>query len=257
MAEDAGGDDDLVLLAVEEEDVDEDPDGPESQAGEEEPESDEGGEPETAKAEADADADAEADADADDEPSVELVSDEGDAGTELSLGAATEPSGTGGAPAAGESEKGCFLVLVDGVTDPHNLGAILRSAECAGATGVVIPRHRAAHVTPAVTKAAAGAIEHLPMALVAGIPSALQDLSRLGVTTVGLDERGEADFFDVVMGDRPIALVLGAEGAGLGPLARRRCDVLAKIPLTGAIPSLNVSAAAAVACFEVARQRRG
>jgi tRNA G18 (ribose-2'-O)-methylase SpoU len=154
------------------------------------------------------------------------------------------------------STKGCFLVLLDGVTDPQNLGAILRSAECAGATGVVIPRHRSAHVTPAVTKAAAGAIEHLPMALVAGIPSALQDLGRLGVTTVGLDERGEADFFDVVMGDRPVALVLGAEGAGLGPLARRRCEVLAKIPLSGEIPSLNVSAAAAVACFEVARQRR-
>ncbi len=156
----------------------------------------------------------------------------------------------------GELAKGCFLVLVDGVTDPQNLGAILRSAECAGATGVVIPRHRSAHVTPAVTKAAAGAIEHLPMALVAGIPSALQDLGRLGVTTIGLDERGGTDFFDVEIGDRPVALVLGAEGAGLGPLARRRCEVLAKIPLSGEIPSLNVSAAAAVACFEVARQRR-
>ena len=159
---------------------------------------------------------------------------------------------------AGErrAAESCFLVLVDGVTDPQNLGAILRSAECAGATGVVIPRHRSAHVTPAVTKAAAGAIEHLSMALVAGIPSALQDLGRLGVTTVGLDERGERDIFDIELGDRPVALVLGAEGAGLGPLARKRCDVLARIPLSGEIPSLNVSAAAAVACFEVARQRR-
>ncbi|MGD0592924.1 MAG: RNA methyltransferase [Acidimicrobiales bacterium] len=148
-----------------------------------------------------------------------------------------------------------FLVLLEGVTDPQNLGAILRSAECAGVTGVAVPRHRSVHVTPAVTKAAAGAIEYLQMALVPGMPSALQDLEHLGVMTVGLDERGTTSLYDLDLGDRPVALVLGSEGAGLSPLSRRRCEVLCRIPVDGEIPSLNVSAAAAVACFEVARQR--
>ena len=148
-----------------------------------------------------------------------------------------------------------FLVVVDGVTDPQNLGAVLRSAECAGATGAVLPRHRAVHVTAAVTKAAAGAVEHLPIALVAGIPSALQTLEELGVRTVGLDERGDKSVFELGLGDEPVALVLGAEGRGLSPLSRRRCAQLASIPLHGSIPSLNVSTAAAVACFEVARGR--
>jgi 23S rRNA (guanosine2251-2'-O)-methyltransferase len=111
------------------------------------------------------------------------------------------------------------------------------------------------HVTPAVTKAAAGAIEHLRMALVSGVPSALQALERLGVMTVGLDERGTSSLYELELGDRPVALVLGSEGSGLSQLARRRCDVLCRIPLGGELPSLNVSAAAAVACFEVARQR--
>jgi tRNA G18 (ribose-2'-O)-methylase SpoU len=148
-----------------------------------------------------------------------------------------------------------FLVLLEGVTDPQNLGAILRSAECAGVSGVAVPRHRSVHVTPAVTKAAAGAIEYLQMALVAGMPSALQDLERLGVMTVGLDERGTTSLYDLDLGDRPVALVLGSEGSGLSPLSRRRCEVLCRIPVGGEIPSLNVAAAAAAACFEVARQR--
>ncbi len=151
---------------------------------------------------------------------------------------------------------GVFLVVVDGVTDPQNLGAVLRSAECAGATGAVLPRHRAVHVTAAVTKAAAGAVEHLPIALVSGIPSALQELEKLGVRTIGLDEAGTTSVFDLDLGDAPVALVLGAEGRGLSPLSKRRCDVLASIPLHGEIPSLNVSTAAAVACFEVARGRK-
>jgi predicted rRNA methylase len=158
-------------------------------------------------------------------------------------------------PALGDDCATPFLVLLEGVTDPQNLGAILRSAECAGATGVAVPRHRSVHVTPAVTKAAAGAIEHLRMALVSGVPSALQALERLGVMTVGLDERGTSSLYELELGDRPVALVLGSEGSGLSQLARRRCDVLCRIPLGGELPSLNVSAAAAVACFEVARQR--
>jgi 23S rRNA (guanosine2251-2'-O)-methyltransferase len=148
-----------------------------------------------------------------------------------------------------------FLVAVDGVTDPGNLGALLRSAECAGATGVVLPRHRAVHVTPTVTKAAAGAVEHLPFAIVGGLPAGLQQLSKHGVWVVGLDGGGTTGLWDLPAADSPIVLVLGAEGAGLSRLVRQRCDEIASIPLSGALGSLNVAAAAALACFEVARAR--
>jgi 23S rRNA (guanosine2251-2'-O)-methyltransferase len=150
-----------------------------------------------------------------------------------------------------------FLLCLDSITDPGNLGALLRSAECAGATGVVVPRHRAAHVTPTVTKAAAGAVEHLPIALVGGLPAALARLRELGLWVVGLDADGEQPLFGLRVASEPVALVLGAEGAGLGRLARERCDVVASIPLRGALPSLNVAAAGALACFEVARHRLG
>lgn len=148
-----------------------------------------------------------------------------------------------------------FLVVLDGVTDPHNLGAVLRTAECAGATGAVLPRHRAVHVTPAVTKAAAGAVEHLPMTVVAGLPTALARLSEAGVWTVGLDAAAPQSLFDLAVASEPVAIVLGAEGAGLSRLARHRCDVVASIPQRGSLPSLNVAAAAAVACYEVVRRR--
>lgn len=148
-----------------------------------------------------------------------------------------------------------FLVVLDGVTDPHNLGAVMRTALGAGATGMVLGRHRSVHLTPAAVKAAAGAVEHLPIATVAGIPAALASLRSSGVWTVGLDADGPGSVWDLPVADAPIALVLGAEGGGLSPLARRRCDVLAAIPLAGPLGSLNVSAAAAVACFEVARRR--
>lgn len=148
-----------------------------------------------------------------------------------------------------------FLIAIDGITDPGNLGALLRTAECAGATGVVLPRHRAAHVTPTVAKAAAGAVEHLPMALVGGMPSALARLKELGVWTIGLDGAGDTSLFDLEVATEPLALVFGAEGKGLSRLVRERCDVLAAIPLRGALASLNVSAAAAVACYEVAKRR--
>ena len=148
-----------------------------------------------------------------------------------------------------------FLVAVDGITDPQNLGALLRTAECSGATGVVLPRHRTAHITPTVAKAAAGAVEHLPIALVGGMPSALARLKELGVWTIGLDGAGETSLFDLEVASEPLALVLGAEGRGLSRLVKQRCEVLAAIPLRGALASLNVSAAAAVACYEVARRR--
>ena len=150
-----------------------------------------------------------------------------------------------------------FLVCLDGITDPHNLGAILRTAESAGATGVVLPRHRSAHVTPTVAKAAAGAVERLPIAVVAGIAGALTVLKAAGVWTVGLDGDGAVDVFGLDLATEPVALVLGAEGSGLSRLVRQRCDVVARIPQLGAIPSLNVAAAAAVACYEVTRRRAG
>ena len=149
-----------------------------------------------------------------------------------------------------------FLVVLDGVSDPHNLGAILRSAECAGVTGMVLPRHRAAHVTPTVTKVAAGAIEHVPMAVVPGVPNALKRLSDRGVLCIGLDAAAQTSLFE--LGEDlcgAVALVLGAEGGGIGSLSRRRCDLLVAIPRQGELESLNVAAAAAVACFETARRR--
>ena len=148
-----------------------------------------------------------------------------------------------------------FLVAVDGVTDPGNLGALLRSAECAGATGVVLPRHRAVHITPTVTKTAAGAVEHLRFSVVGGLPSALAQLRELGCWVVGLDAAGTTSVWDLPAADGPIALVLGAEGAGLSRLVRQRCDSVVSIPLRGRLASLNVAAAGAVACFEVARRR--
>lgn len=148
-----------------------------------------------------------------------------------------------------------FLIVVDGVTDPQNLGAVLRTAECAGATGVVLAKHRSVHVTATVAKAAAGAIEHLQFALVSGIPSALSALRESGVWTVGLVVEGGRPIFGLEVASQPVALVLGSEGAGLGRLTRERCEVLASIPQLGSIASLNVAAAAAVACFEVARAR--
>jgi 23S rRNA (guanosine2251-2'-O)-methyltransferase len=151
-----------------------------------------------------------------------------------------------------------LIVVLDGVTDPHNVGALLRTAECAGARGVVLARHRAAHVTPTVAKVAAGAIEHLDIAVVAGIPNALRRLHDLGVSIIGLDAAAETSLFD--LGDEtvgPVALVLGSEGRGLGPLVRRRCDVVVSIPQRGSLAALNVAAAGAVACFELARRRLG
>jgi 23S rRNA (guanosine2251-2'-O)-methyltransferase len=150
-----------------------------------------------------------------------------------------------------------FLLVLDGVTDPGNFGSLLRSAACAGVEGVVVAHHRSAALTPAAVKAAAGAIEHLPISLVPGIPAALQQLTRAGIWSVGLDPAGKEDLWGTTLLDGPVALVLGSEGRGLSHLVRQRCDLLARIPQSGPLASLNVAAAAAVACFEVARQRAG
>lgn len=148
-----------------------------------------------------------------------------------------------------------FLVAMDGVTDPGNLGAVIRTAECAGVTGLVLPRHRAVHITPTVTKAAAGAIEHVPMTLVGGLPAAIGEMQQLGITVVGLDAAGEKTLHQVPIGVGPVCLVLGAEGSGLSRLVGQRCDEIVSIPLLGQLSSLNVSTAAALAIYEVVRAR--
>jgi len=149
-----------------------------------------------------------------------------------------------------------FLLCSDGITDPGNLGALLRSAECAGVTGVVLPQHRAVHITPTVAKAAAGAVEHLPMTTVGGLPTAIKTIKDAGIWVVGLDERADKTLWDLTMDDAPVALVLGAEGPGLSRLVRERCDELVSIPMRGRVASLNVGTAGTLACFEIARARR-
>jgi 23S rRNA (guanosine2251-2'-O)-methyltransferase len=157
-----------------------------------------------------------------------------------------ERGATGGQP---------FLLVLDGVTDPHNVGALLRSAVAAGATGAVIPRHRAARLGPAALKAAAGAVEYLPIALVTGIPAALAELKAGGVWTVGLDGDGPGELWQLTVATEALALVVGAEGRGMSRLARDRCDLVVRIPMNGPLDSLNVAAAGTLACFEVARVR--
>ncbi|HUR17590.1 MAG TPA: 23S rRNA (guanosine(2251)-2'-O)-methyltransferase RlmB [Acidimicrobiales bacterium] len=149
-----------------------------------------------------------------------------------------------------------FLLAFDGITDPHNLGALIRTAACAGATGAILTHHRSAHVTPTVAKVAAGGIEHLPLALVAGLPAALARLRTAGVWVVGLDPEGSDSVFDLTLATEPVALVLGAEGGGLSRLVQQRCDMLVSIPRAGGPNSLNVSAAGAVGCYEVVRRRQ-
>ncbi len=149
-----------------------------------------------------------------------------------------------------------FLIALDGVTDPGNLGALLRTAEGAGVSGVILPRHRAVHVTPTVTKTAAGAIEHVPMAIVGGMPAAIEAMRKANVWVVGLDASADASLFDLPVGDGPVCLVLGSEGKGLSRLVRERCDLVVAIPLLGQLGSLNVSVSGALACYEVVRRRR-
>lgn len=152
--------------------------------------------------------------------------------------------------------KAPFLVAVDGVTDPGNLGALLRCCDGAGVDGVVLPRHRAVHITPTAAKSAAGAAEYVPMAVVGGLPAALARMKDAGIWIIGLDDASDRSLFDIGdLATEGVCLVLGAEGAGLSRLARERCDVIVSIPMLGRLSSLNVSAAAALATYEIARAR--
>jgi 23S rRNA (guanosine2251-2'-O)-methyltransferase len=148
-----------------------------------------------------------------------------------------------------------LLIVLDGVEDPHNLGAILRTADAAGADGVVIPERRAAGVTGTVTKASAGASEHLPIAKVTNISRTVEELKDRNIWTVGLDEHAQQTY-DALEYKMDCAVVLGAEGKGLHDLVKKKCDFLVSIPMLGKVPSLNVSVAAAVVLYEIVRQRR-
>lgn len=148
-----------------------------------------------------------------------------------------------------------FLLVCDGVTDPRNLGAMLRSADGAGVTGVVVPRHRAARISPSVTKTAAGAIEYLTFCDVGGVPAAIDQLNKSGVLTVGLASESRDSIYDLDLGSQPVALVVGGEEKGLSALTRKRCGAVVSIPQLGKISSLNAGVAVSIAAFEVARQR--
>jgi 23S rRNA (guanosine2251-2'-O)-methyltransferase len=149
-----------------------------------------------------------------------------------------------------------LLVVLDGIEDPHNLGAILRTADAAGVDGVVMQDRRAAALGGAAAKASAGAVSHVRVAQVVNIARAIDELKDLGVWSVGL--AGEADAsYDAIDLAGPTAVVLGAEGAGLRRLVREKCDFLASIPMRGQVASLNVSVAAGIMLFEAVRQRRG
>jgi 23S rRNA (guanosine2251-2'-O)-methyltransferase len=147
-----------------------------------------------------------------------------------------------------------LLVVLDGVEDPHNLGAVIRTADAAGADAVIIPERRAASVTAIVAKASAGASEHLPIAKVTNIARTLEELKARNIWTVGLDERGPQSY-DSLDYKMDCAIVLGAEGKGIHQLVARKCDFLVSIPMLGKVPSLNVSVAAGVMLYEIVRQR--
>jgi 23S rRNA (guanosine2251-2'-O)-methyltransferase len=157
------------------------------------------------------------------------------------------------ARAAGEP---ALLVVLDGVEDPQNLGAIVRSAHALGAHGVVVPKDRAAGVTPAVAKASAGAVEHCPVARVTNVAATLESLKEAGVWSVATAADGAAELAEVDL-TAPTALVLGGEGHGVRPLVRRTADHVVRIPMSGKVGSLNAAAAAAICLYEVVRQRRG
>ena len=154
----------------------------------------------------------------------------------------------------GHGEKG-LIVLLDGVEDPHNLGAIIRTALAAGAHGVVIPERRAAGLTDTVARASAGALAHLPIAKVTNLARTMQELKEAGFWLIGLDERADKDYTQADY-TSPVAIVMGGEGKGLHELTRKRCDFVVSLPTTGPVKSLNVSVAAGVVLFEAVRQRK-
>lgn len=168
-------------------------------------------------------------------------------------GVAAVPAGV---PGPGVADlTGDLVVVLDGITDPHNLGAIARAAEVAGACGIVLPRRRSAHHSPAAEKTSAGALSWLPVVVVPNIATGLVQLADAGFWSVGLDGAAQATIWDSDLLDGRVAVVVGAEGSGLSRLVAERVDQLVAIPMRGRLDSLNASTAAAVALFEVVRRR--
>ena len=147
-----------------------------------------------------------------------------------------------------------FVIVCDEISDPHNLGAIIRSAECAGAHGLIIPKRRSAGLTAIVDKASAGAAEHALIARVANIPAAIRELKDRGLWIYGTAADGGNDLWHTDL-TGPVALVIGSEGDGMGRIVRESCDFIISLPMKGRISSLNASTAAAVTMYEVLRQR--
>ncbi|MGD0856819.1 MAG: 23S rRNA (guanosine(2251)-2'-O)-methyltransferase RlmB [Dehalococcoidia bacterium] len=154
-----------------------------------------------------------------------------------------------------KGEPALYLIL-DGIEDPHNLGAIIRTADATGIHGIIIRERRAVGVTPAVAKASAGAVEYVPVARVTNISQTIISLQKNNVWVIGIDMKGNTDYTKVDY-KTPTAIVIGGEGRGLSELVSKRCDTLASIPMKGQISSLNASVAAAVVMYEALKQRRG
>ncbi|MGZ9587210.1 23S rRNA (guanosine(2251)-2'-O)-methyltransferase RlmB [Paenibacillus marinisediminis] len=150
-----------------------------------------------------------------------------------------------------------FLLLLDEIEDPHNLGSILRTADCTGVHGIVIPKRRSVGLTATVSKISAGAVEYVPVARVTNLAQTIEELKERGIWIVGTDVSASEDIYDTNVFDAPVALVIGNEGKGMGRLIRESCDVLLKLPMAGQINSLNASVAAGIFMYEVVRRRRG
>ena len=175
----------------------------------------------------------------------------------VALAAAHPPASVEGILDRANKSKGQMglIVLLDGVEDPHNLGAIIRTALAAGAHGIVIPERRAVGLTDTVARASAGALAHLPVAKVTNLARTMEELKEAGYWLVGLDEQAEKNYTEVDYRS-PTGIVMGGEGSGLHELTRKRCDFVVSLPTTGPVKSLNVSVATGVVLFEALRQRR-
>ena len=155
---------------------------------------------------------------------------------------------------AEERGEAPFIIVCDEISDPHNLGAIIRSAECVGAHGVIIPKRRSAGLTAIVDKASAGAAEHMAIAKVPNLPAAIKDIKARGVWVYGTAADGQSDLWHTDLSGA-VALVIGSEGDGMGRLVAESCDFVISLPMRGQVSSLNASTAAAITMYEVLRQR--
>lgn len=155
---------------------------------------------------------------------------------------------------AADRKEAPFIIVLDEIQDPHNLGAIIRTADAVGAHGIVIPKRRSVQLTGTVSKTSAGAVEHIPVARVTNIPAALKELKQAGLWVYGTDLTGEMPFYGTDL-KGPVALVIGSEGFGMGRLTKEQCDFILSIPMVGQVSSLNASVAAGVVMYEIFKQR--